>query len=61
MNITEIEGTMNVDKGELKQKFALLTDDDQLLDESRDEVRLGRLQIKLGKTREEIHTLYLGI
>lgn len=61
MNITEIEGNMNVDKGELKQKFALLTDDDQLLDESRDEVRLGRLQIKLGKTREEIHTLYLGI
>ncbi|HAH23018.1 MAG TPA: general stress protein CsbD [Prolixibacteraceae bacterium] len=61
MNTTEIEGNMNVEKGELKQKFALLTDDDQLLDESKNEVRLGRLQVNLGKTKEELYKLYLGI
>ena len=61
MNNNEMEGNRNVEKGELKQKFALLTDDDQLLDESNDEVRLGRLQVKLGKTEEELYKLYLGI
>ena len=61
MNNNEMEGNRNVEKGELKQKFALLTDDDQLLDESNDEVRLGRLQVKLGKTKEELYKLYLDI
>jgi uncharacterized protein YjbJ (UPF0337 family) len=54
MNITEIKGNWNETKGKLKQKFALLTDSDLLLIEGKQDEMLGKLQIKLGKTREEL-------
>jgi uncharacterized protein YjbJ (UPF0337 family) len=54
MTPIEIEGNLNVAKGELKQKFALLTNDNQLLDESKHEVSLGRQQINLVQTKEEL-------
>ena len=44
-------------KGKLKQKFAILTDDDVLLQEGKEDELYGRLQQKLGKTKEELHTL----
>lgn len=54
---TEIEGTWNEVKGKLKQKFAILTDSDILLVEGKKDELLGRLQIKLGKTKEEIEKI----
>ncbi len=54
-NLTELKGNWNETKGKLKQKFALLTDSDLLLVEGKQDEMLGRLQIKLGKTKEEIH------
>jgi len=48
-------------KGKLKQKFALLTDNDLLLEEGKKEEMLGRLQIKLGKTRDELKKIIAGI
>lgn len=54
MNITEIKGNWNETKGKLKQKFALLTDCDPLLVEGKQDEMLGKLQIKLGKTKEEL-------
>ena len=54
MNATEIEGTRNVEKGELKQKFALLTKDGQLLDKSNNEVKLGMMQVNMGQTKEDL-------
>ena len=57
MNTTEIEGNWNVEKGKLKQKFALLTDDYQLLDESMNEEILGKQQVNLSHTEEELNTL----
>jgi uncharacterized protein YjbJ (UPF0337 family) len=56
-NITELKGNWNETKGKLKQKFALLTNSDLLLLEGKEDEMLGRLQIKLGKTKEEIHKL----
>lgn len=56
-NLTELKGNWNETKGKLKQKFARLTDNDLLLIEGKQEEMLGRLQIKLGKTKEEIHKL----
>ena len=47
-------GNWNEIKGKLKQKFALLTDSDTMLIEGKQDEMLGRLQIKLGKTKEEI-------
>ena len=54
-NITELQGNWNETKGKLKQKFALLTDDDLLLVEGKWDEMLGKIQTKLGKTKEEIH------
>jgi uncharacterized protein YjbJ (UPF0337 family) len=56
-NFTELKGDWNETKGKLKQKFAMLTDSDLLLVEGKQDEMLGRLQIRLGKTKEEIHKL----
>jgi uncharacterized protein YjbJ (UPF0337 family) len=56
-NLTEMEGNWNEIKGKLKQKFALLTDSDLLLLEGKKDELLGRIQIKLGKTKEEVNKL----
>ncbi len=51
---TKVKGNWNELKGKLKQKFADLTDDDLMYDEGRKDEMLGKLQKKLGKTREEL-------
>jgi uncharacterized protein YjbJ (UPF0337 family) len=56
-NLTELKGNWNEIKGKLKQKFAILTDRDVLMIEGKQDELLGRLQIKLGKTKEEIHKI----
>ncbi|MDP2387810.1 MAG: CsbD family protein [Bacteroidota bacterium] len=56
-NKTELKGNWNETKGILKQKFAMLTDNDLLLEEGKQDEMLGRIQIKLGKTKEEIQKL----
>jgi uncharacterized protein YjbJ (UPF0337 family) len=60
-NLTEIKGNWNETKGKLKQKFAMLTDSDVLLVEGKHDEMLGRLQIKLGKTKEEIQKIISAI
>lgn len=57
MNTTELKGNWNEQKGKLKQKFAELTDDDLMFAEGKKDEMLGRLQIKLGKSKEEFHKL----
>ncbi len=61
MNTTEVKGIWNEQKGRLKQKFATLTDSDLIFEEGKKEEMLGRLQIKLGKTKEEIHKIISSI
>ena len=56
-NSLELTGNWNETKGKLKQKFAILTDSDLLLLEGKQDELLGRLQIKLGKSKEEIQKL----
>jgi uncharacterized protein YjbJ (UPF0337 family) len=57
MNTTEVKGNWNEQKGKLKQKFAALTDNDLMFAEGKKEEMLGRLQIKLGKSKEELHKI----
>ena len=57
MNILNIKGNWNKLAGKLKQTYANLTDDDLLFKEGKEEELLGRLQKKLGKTKEEIRNL----
>jgi len=56
-NLTELKGNWNETKGKLKQKFALLTDSDLLLVEGKQDEMIGRLQIKLGKSKDEMHKI----
>jgi uncharacterized protein YjbJ (UPF0337 family) len=60
-NTTELKGNWNEIKGKLKQKFATLTDNDLLLLDGKQDELLGRLQIKLGKTKEEIQKMISGL
>ena len=57
MNTSELKGNWNEQKGKLKQKFANLTDNDLMFEEGKKEEMLGKLQIKLGKTKEELHKI----
>ena len=56
-NLTELKGNWNEQKGKLKQKFAVLTDDDLLFAEGKKDEMLGRLQTKLGKTKAQLHEI----
>jgi uncharacterized protein YjbJ (UPF0337 family) len=49
-----IKGKWNIIKGQFKQRYAFLTDDDLLYVEGAEEELLGRLQQKTGRTREEL-------
>ena len=57
MNTNEIQGSWNETKGKLKQKFAILTDNDLLLLDGKKEEMMGRLQVKLGKSKEELQKI----
>ena len=54
MNTTELKGNWNEQKGKLKKKFAVLTDNDLMFAEGKMEEMFGKLQIKLGKSKEEL-------
>jgi uncharacterized protein YjbJ (UPF0337 family) len=54
MNKLQIKGSWNEIKGKLKQKYGELTDDDLTFAEGKEDEVLGRLQQRLGKTKEEI-------
>ncbi|CAM3602094.1 CsbD family protein [Flavobacterium gelidilacus] len=54
MNTTEIKGNWNEFKGKMKQQFADLTDDDLLFEEGKEEEFYGRIQQKVGKTKDEV-------
>ena len=60
MNKTEMKGNWNEQKGRLKQKFAVLTDNDLMFEEGKKDEMLGQLQIKLGKTKEELNKILSG-
>ena len=55
MNTTEAKGNWNIQKAKLKQKFADLTDNDLMYEEGQRDEMLGKLQVKLGKTKEELN------
>ena len=54
MTKLQLKGSWNEVKGKLKQKYGQLTDDDLKFAEGKDDEFLGRLQQKLGKTKEEL-------
>ena len=57
MNTLNMKGNWKEIAGKLKQQYANLTDDDLLFKEGKEDELLGRLQQKLGKTKEELRKL----
>lgn len=51
------KGNWNSAKGQLKQQYADLTDDDLLYAEGKEEELYGRLQKRLGKSRAEVEKM----
>jgi uncharacterized protein YjbJ (UPF0337 family) len=54
---TKITGNWNEQKGKLKQMFASLTDNDLMFEDGKKDEMMGKLQIKLGKTEEELNKI----
>ncbi len=50
----KLKGNWNETKGKIKKAYADLTEDDLKRDEGNDDVLVGRLQQKLGKTKEDV-------
>ncbi len=54
MENLKLKGNWNELKGKLKKSYAELTDNDLLYEEGREDELYGRLQQKLGKSKEEV-------
>jgi len=61
MNTTDLKANWAEQKGKLKQKFAWLTDNDLLFEIGRKEEMLSRLQVRLGKTKEELRQIIIAL
>ena len=57
MNKTELKGNWNEQKGKLKKSFAVLTDNDLMFEEGKKDQMLGKLQIKLGQSKEALEKI----
>ena len=56
-----VKGTWNVQKGNLKEKFPILTDGDLQFEEGKKEEMLEKLRLKLGKTKEEFKEIMASV
>ncbi len=56
MNSTKLKlkGNWNEIKGKAKQQYANLSDDDLKYEDGKEDELVGRLQQKIGKTKEEV-------
>ena len=61
MDIIETQGSWIEQKRKLKLKFAALTDNDLLFEEGRNEEMIRKLQILLGKSKEELHKILASL
>lgn len=57
MNASGAKGNWDEQKGKLKEKFATLTENDFLFVKGKREEMIAKLQIKLGKTKEELNKI----
>ena len=61
MNTTVVKGNWNEQKGKLKKRFAILTDNDLMFKEGKEDEMIGKLQIILGKTKEEFQKIIAAL
>ncbi len=57
MDNLEFKGAWNDIKGKLKTKYAELTDDDLLYAEGQEDQMLGKIQKRIGQSKEQVRDL----
>lgn len=50
----KLKGNWNELKGRMKEEYAELTDDDLLYEEGQEDQLVGKIQQKIGKTKEQV-------
>jgi len=50
----KLNGAWNDVKGKAKKQYAALTDDDLMYEEGKDDELVGRIQKKIGKSKDEV-------
>ena len=50
----QMKGSWNEIKGKLKQKYGQLTDDDLVFADGKEDELLGRLQKRVGRTKDQL-------
>ncbi|MCD6066894.1 MAG: CsbD family protein [Bacteroidetes bacterium] len=50
----KLKGNWNELKGKIKQQYGQLTDDDLVYEEGKDDELVGRIQKKIGKTKDQV-------
>ncbi len=53
-NKLKLKGNWNELKGKIKQQYGELTDDDLIYEEGKDDELVGRIQKKIGKTKDQV-------
>jgi uncharacterized protein YjbJ (UPF0337 family) len=61
INNIKLKKNWNEQKGKLKQKFAVLTDNDLLFETGKEDEMLGKIQIRLGKTKDQLRKLMASL
>jgi uncharacterized protein YjbJ (UPF0337 family) len=61
MNTYELKGIWSQQKSKLKQQFAILTENDLMFASGKKDEMLAKLQIKLGKSKEEFDRLLASL
>jgi uncharacterized protein YjbJ (UPF0337 family) len=60
-DLNELKSPWNETKARLKQRYMLLTNNDLMQLEGKQDELIDRLQIRLGKTKEQIVNLIAGL
>ena len=61
MNTSELKTVWSEQKAKLKKKFPVLTDADLTYAEGKKEDMMGKLQEKLGKTKDELNKIIAAL
>jgi len=61
MELIDINGSWKEQKVKLKKRFVKLQDSDLIFEEGKKEEMITKLEIKLGKTRDELLNILAGL
>ena len=60
-NQNPVKGNWNEQKGKLKAKYSILTDEDLKYEDGKKDEMLEKVQTKLGKSKEEFTAIMAGL